>query len=59
MGERLLAIDVGAGTQDILIFETGQPIENSIKLVLPAPTVIKAEEIADAINKGEDLLVDS
>lgn len=57
MSERLLAIDVGAGTQDILLFETGQPIENSIKLVLPSPTVIKAEEIAEATNKGEDLFI--
>ena len=35
---RILAIDVGAGTQDILIYEEGQPIENCVKLVLPSWT---------------------
>jgi uncharacterized protein (DUF1786 family) len=30
----VLAIDVGAGTQDILLWETGQPMENNTKLVL-------------------------
>lgn len=57
MSDKLLAIDVGAGTQDILLVETGQPIENSIKLVLPSPTVIKAREIADATNKGDNLFI--
>ncbi len=34
----LLAIDVGrGGTQDILVYEPGRSIENSIKLVLPLP----------------------
>jgi len=31
---RILAIDVGAGTQDILLWEAGQPMENNVKLVL-------------------------
>ncbi len=33
--DRMIAIDVGAGTQDILIYESGKPWENQIKLVLP------------------------
>ena len=41
----LLAIDVGRGTQDILVYEPGRPIENSIKLVLPSPNVVVAEKI--------------
>ena len=32
--DRVLAIDVGAGTQDILLWEAGQPMENNVKLVL-------------------------
>jgi len=27
---RILAIDVGAGTQDILLWEAGQPVENNV-----------------------------
>jgi len=38
----LLAIDVGRGTQDILVYEPGRAVENSMKLVLPSPTVVVA-----------------
>ncbi|MCK8824065.1 DUF1786 domain-containing protein [Fuchsiella alkaliacetigena] len=55
--QRLLAIDVGAGTQDILLYEAGQPIENCVKLVLPSPTVIKAAEIKEATEQGQDLFI--
>lgn len=34
---RILAIDVGTGTQDIMIYDTQKELENSIKLVLPSP----------------------
>jgi uncharacterized protein (DUF1786 family) len=44
----LLAIDVGRGTQDILLYRPGRPLENSIKLVLPSPTVVVAERIREA-----------
>lgn len=43
--ERIIAIDIGAGTQDILIYEPGRPIENSEKLVLPSQTQIVARRI--------------
>lgn len=45
---RILAIDIGTGTQDILLFDTTQPIENAPKLVMPSPTVIAAQHIRDA-----------
>lgn len=48
----LLAIDVGRGTQDILVYEPGRPIENSIKLVLPSPTVVVAEKVRQATRAG-------
>ena len=34
---RILAIDVGTGTQDIMIYDTTKELENAIKLVLPSP----------------------
>jgi len=42
---KILAIDVGAGTQDIMLYDSEQPIENSYKMVLPSPTRIFAEKI--------------
>lgn len=39
---RVLAIDVGTGTQDILLFDSTQPIENALQLIMPSPTQIAA-----------------
>lgn len=44
-GKNILAIDVGAGTQDILLYNPSEPLENSVKLVLPSPTIIMARRI--------------
>ncbi len=54
----LLAIDVGRGTQDILVYEPGRSIENSIKLVLPSPTVVVAERIRQATRAGRPVFLD-
>jgi uncharacterized protein (DUF1786 family) len=42
---KILAIDVGTGTQDIMLYDSEEPIENAIKLVLPSPTRIIANKI--------------
>ena len=42
---RILAIDVGGGTQDILLWDSDQPLENAVKLILPAPTQIIGRRI--------------
>ncbi|MGE3077188.1 MAG: DUF1786 family protein [Dehalococcoidia bacterium] len=42
---RILAIDMGTGTQDILLFDSDQHVENSVKLVLPSATEIAARRI--------------
>jgi uncharacterized protein (DUF1786 family) len=46
--DRILAIDVGSGTQDILLYEEGKPMENCVQMVLPSPTRLVAEKIAAA-----------
>jgi uncharacterized protein (DUF1786 family) len=44
---RILAVDVGVGTQDILLFdESGHP-DNNIKMVLPSQTRVLAERVRD------------
>jgi uncharacterized protein (DUF1786 family) len=53
--DRILAIDIGAGTQDVLIYEPGRPIENSEKLVLPSPTQIVARRIREITRAGAPL----
>jgi uncharacterized protein (DUF1786 family) len=42
---KILAIDIGAGTQDILLFDSGKKIENCTSLVLPTPSRFLAERI--------------
>src|SRR5438067_5757809 len=54
---RILAVDVGTGTQDILFFESGKTIENNFKLVMPSPTVIVAERIKRATERGQPILL--
>ena len=53
----LLAVDVGAGTQDILLFEDGLAIENSAKMVMPSMTVIVGRKIDGARLRGEDVFL--
>jgi len=43
---KILAIDIGSGTQDIMLYDTEEPIENSPKLVMPSPTKIVADRIS-------------
>lgn len=45
---RLLAVDIGTGTQDILLLDTSGPPENSVKLIMPSPTRIAADRIRRA-----------
>lgn len=55
--DRLLAIDVGAGTQDILLYESDKPMENCVKLVLPSMTTIVARRIGEATREGKDVFL--
>jgi uncharacterized protein (DUF1786 family) len=45
---KILAVDVGTGTQDILLFDSEKEIENCLKMVMPSPTVLVAERIRAA-----------
>jgi uncharacterized protein (DUF1786 family) len=42
---KILAVDVGVGTQDIMLYDTNDEIENSVKMVLPSPTRIFEKRI--------------
>ena len=47
---RILAIDVGTGTQDMMIYDTQKELENSIKLVLPSPHLYISQQIREIEN---------
>ena len=54
---KILAIDIGTGTQDILLFDTESEVENCLQLIMPSPTVLVARQIRDATARGEDVLL--
>ena len=49
---RILAIDVGTGTQDILLYDTALQPENCFKLVMPSPTMRVARQVKEATRRG-------
>ncbi len=42
---KILAIDIGAGTEDILLFDSSKNIENCTSLVLPTPSKVFAARL--------------
>lgn len=55
--ERILAIDIGAGTMDVLIHDPSQPMENAVQLVLPSATSIVGRRIAAAREAKRDVFL--
>ncbi|UCE29487.1 MAG: DUF1786 domain-containing protein [Candidatus Bathyarchaeota archaeon] len=55
---KILAIDIGAGTQDILLYDEKKgSIENCVKLVLPSPSLVFAGKVRNATSLGKSIFV--
>jgi uncharacterized protein (DUF1786 family) len=54
----LLCMDIGRGTQDVLVYDPGRPVENCMKMVLPSPTVVVAQRIREATERRKDIFLD-
>lgn len=54
---RILAVDVGTGTQDILLFDARVDVENSYKLVLPSPTMMIHRRLEQATRDRQPVLL--
>ncbi len=54
---QILCLDIGSTTQDILLFDTTQPVENAVQLVLPSPTILAANRIEAATARGETIIL--
>ncbi|MDA8222158.1 DUF1786 domain-containing protein [Desulfosporosinus sp.] len=57
MVESALVIDVGSGTQDILIYQPGKNLENCPKFIVPSRTQIVAAQIRKATDRGEGIFL--
>jgi uncharacterized protein (DUF1786 family) len=55
--ERILAIDIGAGTMDTLVHDPAQPMENAVQLVLPSATSLAARKIAAVREQGKPVFL--
>ena len=53
----ILAVDVGTGTQDILLFDSRREVENCLKMVMPSPTVRLADAVRADTRRGDDVLL--
>jgi uncharacterized protein (DUF1786 family) len=54
---QILAVDVGTGTQDILLYDSLLDLENGFKLVLPSPTMIVRSRLKAATRRGESVVL--
>ncbi|MGD2177059.1 MAG: DUF1786 domain-containing protein [Anaerolineae bacterium] len=53
----ILAIDVGAGTQDVLLWEADQSMENNVKLILPSWTTVLGRLVEHATREGRPIFL--
>lgn len=53
----ILAVDVGTGTQDVLLFDSRREVENCLKMVMPSPTLRLADAVRGATRRGDDVLL--
>ena len=54
---KILAIDIGAGTEDVLLYDEARNMENCVKMILPTPSIVHAAAVNDATMLGKDIFV--
>lgn len=53
---KILTVDIGAGTQDIFLYDSNLDVENGFKLVLPSPTMMIHRRVKRLIQSQTPLL---
>jgi uncharacterized protein (DUF1786 family) len=53
--ESILALDIGSGTQDLFLWQSGQVVENCVQMVLPSPTTALAQRVREATREGRPI----
>ncbi|NTU63434.1 MAG: DUF1786 domain-containing protein [Chloroflexi bacterium] len=54
---KILCVDVGTGTQDILLYDSSKEIENCLKMVMPSPTLRVAQRVKEATRRSEAIIL--
>jgi len=54
---KILALDIGAGTEDVLLYDDKKNLENCVKMVLPSPSQFFAEKVREATQLRKNLFI--
>ena len=54
---KILALDIGAGTEDVLLYDDKKNLENCVKMVLPSPSQFFAEKVREATRLRKNLFI--
>lgn len=54
---KILAVDIGTGTQDIFLYDSNLDIENGFKLVLPSPTMMVHRRLKQSLRLRTPILL--
>ncbi|MFN3928934.1 MAG: DUF1786 family protein, partial [Thermoflexus sp.] len=54
---KILCVDIGTGTQDILLYDSEKDLENAYQLILPSPTLRIARAIRQATRERRPILL--
>jgi len=54
---KILAVDVGTGTQDIYLYDSRLDLENGLKLVVPSPTMMVHQRLREATRHKQAVLL--
>lgn len=54
---RILALDIGVGTLDALLFDSERTLESCTRVVLPSPTRLLARRVEQAAAEGWDIFI--
>jgi uncharacterized protein (DUF1786 family) len=54
---KILAVDIGTGTQDIFLYDSRLALENGLRLVLPSPTMIIHRRLQQATRSRQAVLL--
>ncbi len=54
---KILAVDIGVGTQDMLLYDSRRELENCSRLILPSPTRLLSSRVERAAAGAEELFL--
>ena len=54
---KVLCVDVGTGTQDVLLYDSALDLENAYRLIVPSPTLMARRRIQTATRRRAPLLI--